>query len=316
MHKSAMLRMKWFVEHYIKDGADVRVLDIGSYNIFGCYKELFEGYKLQYLGLDLEEGPNVDFIPKDTYSWDELEDESFDYVISGNAFEHIEFPWLTIREIFKKLKWGGFACILAPNSIYEHRYPLDCYRYYADGFRALAKWGGFTVIDVTVSGVPDENVSREWTDEGNNDTMMVLAKTSEKPDLDAFPKFKCERRYKHAFEWSRRYFCLLKWIETKNKEEKLEHFIKENGFRNIYVYGYGPIGRLFYELLKGLNTAQIQVIDKNADRIQNICALSLDIEIDESDASCMIISVMDLWIKEELDKRYKKICKYFADELF
>lgn len=274
------------------------------------------GYKLQYVGLDIEAGPNVDFIPKDVYSWDELEDESFDYVISGNAFEHIEFPWLTIREIYKKLKWGGFACILAPNSIYEHRYPLDCYRYYGDGFRALAKWGGFKVIDVSVSGIPDENVSPEWTNEGNNDTMMVLVKTYEDIDLDAFPRFKCERRYKHAFEWSRRYFYLLKWIGTKDKEEKIEKFIIEKEFHNIYIYGYGPIGKLLYELLKRLDMFQLQVIDKNAANIQDLHVLDLDEEIDETNASCMLISVLDLWIKDELDVKYNKICKYFADELF
>lgn len=316
MHKSAMLRMGWFVEHYVKDGENVKVLDIGSYNIFGCYRELFKGYKLQYIGLDLEEGPNVDFVPKDAYSWDELEDESFDYVISGNAFEHIEFPWLTIREIYKKLKWGGFACILAPNSLFEHRYPLDCYRYYEDGFRALAKWGGFKDIDITVSGVPDENVPNEWMSEGHNDTMMVLIKASEDINLDAFPRFKCERRYKHAFEWSRRYFYLLKWIKTENKEGKIEHFIREKGFRNIYVYGYGPIGQLLYELLKGLDVFQVQVIDKNAANIQDLHVLSTDENIDECNASCMIISVLDLWIKEELDARYKKIRKYLVDELF
>ncbi|MCI8292027.1 MAG: class I SAM-dependent methyltransferase [Hespellia sp.] len=316
MHKSAMLRMEWFVKHYVKDGENVRVLDVGSYNIYGCYKELFEGYKLQYVGLDLEEGPNVDFIPKEAYSWDELEDESFDYIISGNAFEHIEFPWLTIREIYKKLKWGGFACILAPNSIYEHRYPTDCYRYYEDGFRALAKWGGFTAIDVTVSGVPDENVSPEWTCEGNNDTMMVLIKTTEDIDLEAFPKFKCERRYKHAFEWCRRYFYLLKWIETEDREEKVEHFIQEKGFRNIYVYGYGPIGKLLYELLQQLDIGRIEIIDKNADDIRDLPVLRVGEEIDESEDSCMLISVLDLWLKEELDTKYKKICKYYVDELF
>lgn len=316
MHKSAMLRMGWFVDHYVRDGKNVKVLDIGSCDIFGCYKELFEGYKLQYIGLDLEVGPNVDFIPKDPYLWEELEDESFDYIISGNAFEHIEYPWLTICEINKKLKVGGFACIIAPNSIYEHRYPLDCYRYYADGFRALAKWAGLTVIDVTVSGIPDESASYEWTEEGFNDTMIVLAKAFDGMDIDAFPKFKCERRYKHAIEWSRRYYYLLKWIQTEDKEKKIEHFFKENGFNKIYVYGCGPIGRLLYNLLMKQNMFQVYIIDKNANHIRDLKVINLDEFIDESDISCMIISVLDLWIKEELDTRYKKICKYLVSEIF
>lgn len=35
MHKSAMLRMDWFVKHYVKDGENVKVLDVGSCDIFG-----------------------------------------------------------------------------------------------------------------------------------------------------------------------------------------------------------------------------------------------------------------------------------------
>lgn len=316
MHKSAMLRMDWFVKHYVKDGENVKVLDIGSCDIFGCYKELFKGYKLQYVGLDLEEGPNVDFIPEDPYSWNELEDESFDYIISGNTFEHIEFPWLTICEIQKKLKVGGFACILAPNSIYEHRYPLDCYRYYADGFQALAKWAGLTVIDVTVSGIPDEDASQEWTSEGFNDTMMVLVKPFKGMDLDTLPRFKCERRYKHACEWDRRYHYLVKWIETEDKEKKIKNFFKEKGFCNIYIYGYGPIGKLLYDLLNKTDMFQTQVMDKNADNIQELSVIKFGENIDESTTSCMIITVLDLGIKEELDTKYQNVCKYFVDDIF
>lgn len=176
--------------------------------------------------------------------------------------------------------------------------------------------GGFTAIDVTVSGVPDERVSEDWTSEGTNDTMMVLLKTSEDLELDTFPKFQCERRYKHAYEWSRRYFFLLKWIETEDKEKKIAHFIREKGLSKIYIYGYGPIGRLLYELLKKMGIVQVQVIDKNAENIRDLKVLKLDEAIDESDMSGMFISVLDLWIKEELDTKYKKISKYFVDELF
>lgn len=38
-----MLRMGWFIENYVKDGENKKVLDVGSCDIFGCYKELFEG---------------------------------------------------------------------------------------------------------------------------------------------------------------------------------------------------------------------------------------------------------------------------------
>lgn len=75
---------------------------------------LFEDMDIQYVGADIEKGPNVDVVLKQPYCWDCFEDEEFEYIISGQALEHIEYPWLTMQEIYKKLKWGGIICIIAP----------------------------------------------------------------------------------------------------------------------------------------------------------------------------------------------------------
>ena len=193
MHESAMLRMSWFVDNYIKGKGRVRVLDVGSYNVNGCMRPLFDNTEAEYVGLDIEAGPNVDVVMNEPYNWDNIPDESFDFVISANAFEHIEYPWLTIKLICSKLKQGGFACIIAPNSTPEHRYPFDCYRYFADGFSALGKWGGFQILNVTVSGVPDMHVSQEW-DSVHNDVCMILMKSNSPVKSNDFPAFKYERR--------------------------------------------------------------------------------------------------------------------------
>ncbi len=64
MHKSSILRMQWFVDNYAskitKD--KVRVLDVGSYDVNGSYRHLFDKSKYHYTGLDMEEGPNVDIV--------------------------------------------------------------------------------------------------------------------------------------------------------------------------------------------------------------------------------------------------------------
>ena len=65
MHKSAMLRLKWFVDNYIPKDKEVTVLDIGSYDINGSYRKLFAQTKVKYIGLDIEKGPNVDLVVKD-----------------------------------------------------------------------------------------------------------------------------------------------------------------------------------------------------------------------------------------------------------
>jgi len=130
----------------------IKILDVGSYGVNGTYKEIFcNTEKYLYTGLDVNPGPNVDYVPVDPYRWPELQDEAFDVIISGQAFEHIEYPWLIVEEMNRVLKKNGLICIVAPSRGPEHKYPVDCWRYYPDGFRALAKWVNLEVLDAKTS---------------------------------------------------------------------------------------------------------------------------------------------------------------------
>jgi len=147
--------------------AELSILDLGSQDVNGSYKELFTKPGWHYLGLDMAPGKNVDLVLADPYNWTEIPSASVDIVISGQAFEHIEFIWLTIQEIARVLKPGGQTCILAPSAGGEHKYPVDCWRIYPDGMRALAKYAGLTVV----SAVTDWADAGEW-----KNTMLVASK--------------------------------------------------------------------------------------------------------------------------------------------
>jgi len=140
----------------LKEYSPFRVLDVGSYDVNGNHRDQFD-YPVEYVGLDVIPGPNVDLVVKDPYVWTEITDGSFDVVISGSTFEHIEFPWLTIREIARVLRPGGLAFIIAPSCGPMHRYPVDCYRFFPDGLVALAKWGGLQVVAVESIGKGEFN---------------------------------------------------------------------------------------------------------------------------------------------------------------
>jgi SAM-dependent methyltransferase len=149
MHRSSFERMQAFRDAYLAEveGAPLKVLDVGSASIEGgvTYRDLFGAW--DYLGLDADRAPNVDLTVKDPYHWSELAEASFDVVVSGQAFEHIEWPWLTIMEIARVLKPAGLAAITAPSGGHVHRYPTDCWRYYPDGLPALARYAGLSVIE-------------------------------------------------------------------------------------------------------------------------------------------------------------------------
>lgn len=128
MHHSTHLRMEWFANTYLSSiNGDVRVLDVGSYDFNGSYRDIFADGKFDYVGLDMTAGPNVDVVAENPYSWPMLADQSFDAVISGQTFEHNEFFWLTVQEMVRVLKPDGLLCIIAPRLARRHRYPIDAY---------------------------------------------------------------------------------------------------------------------------------------------------------------------------------------------
>lgn len=142
--------MQSFVDKYLKD-EELSILDVGSLNVNGTYGKSFNNPKWKYIGADIIAGPNVDVVIRYPYIWREFPDNSFDVVISGQTFEHIEFPWLTIKEIERVMKPGAIGCIIVPSSGYEHGYPVDCWRFMPDGLRALCGWAGLEVIEINKS---------------------------------------------------------------------------------------------------------------------------------------------------------------------
>lgn len=123
------------------------ILDIGSQDINGVYRPIFENPVWNYQGVDRVPGKNVDIILQSRYRWNEIDSNSADVTISGQALEHIEFFWITMLEIGRVLKPGGLGCVIAPSAGPEHRYPYDCWRFYPDGLVAMTKFAGLIVIE-------------------------------------------------------------------------------------------------------------------------------------------------------------------------
>jgi SAM-dependent methyltransferase len=154
MHTTSLQMMSTFIDVHLKAfrGTQLQVLDFGSQVVNDSqalsYRDLLDDPLWTYNGVDIEAGRNVDIVLADPYRWTEIPPESADLVVSGQAFEHVQFPWSSMFEIARVLRPGGVAAIIAPSAGYEHRYPLDCWRFYPDGFSALAEYVGCDVVDV------------------------------------------------------------------------------------------------------------------------------------------------------------------------
>ena len=164
MHTSSLSPMSRLVDHYLKDQPSLKVVDIGSWDVNGSYKPFFSQPGWSYCGVDLAAGPNVDLVMKSPYKLP-IASHSVDVLVSGQAFEHIEFFWLTWLEICRVVKPGGLIFLIAPSRGPEHRYPQDCWRFYPDGYRALAAYGSLNLLEVSTDWEPDlHEDSAAWGD--------------------------------------------------------------------------------------------------------------------------------------------------------
>ena len=176
MHTSSYDKMTKFRRAYLRsrEGEEILIYDLGSQNINGCYRPIFDAPRWNYVGLDMTEGENVDLVLQDPYNWREIEAGCADVLISGQTFEHAEFFWLTMQQIARALRVGGLCCIIAPSSGPEHRHPVDCWRVYPDGLRALARYVGFEVLHASTQweDLPQyDQWSNQW-----HDSMLVARK--------------------------------------------------------------------------------------------------------------------------------------------
>lgn len=176
MHESSLAKMLWFFKKYAKKHD--KILDVGSCSIQGdvvigrTYRSLLIEGKVEYIGLDIKPGTNVDLVVKDPYKWAEIKDNTYDLIISGQSFEHMEFFWLVFVEMTRVLKPNGYMCIIVPKYHMQHRFPVDCWRFLPDGMRALAKYAGIKCIKATADHI--EHFFRPGSH--NKDCMGVFQK--------------------------------------------------------------------------------------------------------------------------------------------
>lgn len=173
MHESSVENMKYFIQKYVKDNTDI--LDVGSQEVAGqkgtSYKKLFS-QRVCYTGCDMVGGNNEDIVLDSPYYWGNVRSK-YDYVISGQMMEHVEFPRLTFLEIAHVLKRGGICCVIAPSGGPMHNFPLDCYRYYPDGLVALAHYAHLEVVEVFANY--DKRLY-PYMDENWKDTVLIARK--------------------------------------------------------------------------------------------------------------------------------------------
>ena len=151
MHASSLENMRTCYRRYVEGSAllgreEVVVLDVGGANVNGGYRDVFADGRFRYLGVDLAPGEGIDIVLEDPNRLP-LPDGSVDVVVCGQMLEHCEFFWLMFAEMMRVLRPDGYLFLIAPSAGPIHRYPVDCYRFYPDAYRALAKHAGVHLVE-------------------------------------------------------------------------------------------------------------------------------------------------------------------------
>jgi len=175
VHRTAITNAKLFYDVYVQPLGEVTVVEIGSQNVNGSIRDQFAGVK--YVGLDFARARGVDIVLDDPYSFP-FADNEVDVVVSSSCFEHSEFFWLTFVEAIRILKPGGLFYLNAPSNGPVHGYPVDCWRFYPDSGRALARWAvrqGHDVVEL-------ESYTSDHAGGYLNDYVAVFLKDSSQLD--------------------------------------------------------------------------------------------------------------------------------------
>jgi ubiquinone/menaquinone biosynthesis C-methylase UbiE len=121
------------------------ILDVGV----GSAPYWFLRKDVKWLGMDVVEGPNVNFVLRKDSIWP-IDDFSIDYVLCTQVLEHVEDPAFLISEIKRVLRPGGQVILNAPFLYPFHGMPNDQARYTTSQLEYLFK--EFKIIQVGTLG--------------------------------------------------------------------------------------------------------------------------------------------------------------------
>lgn len=132
--------------------ADKETLDVGSRDYNGTVKSLFSNY----IGLDMEDGANVDIVARA----DEIPfpAESFDVVVTTEMLEHDPYFWHSMPEMARVLRPGGYLILTTRGiNFHLHGYPDDYWRFTESALAHLFEYAGLNVIEVVPDWYPDHS---------------------------------------------------------------------------------------------------------------------------------------------------------------
>ncbi|CAN5733791.1 hypothetical protein BH10BAC2_BH10BAC2_16350 [soil metagenome] len=136
MHLNSELLFRRYALPFFK--SNLKVLEIGPGTIPSVFNKLINNSEIEWHTLDFSGcGDNLTYIIESPYDFP-VENDYYDIVFSAQVMEHVEKIWLWLKEIKRVVKKDGLIITINPVSWPYHLAPVDCWRIYPSGIKALA----------------------------------------------------------------------------------------------------------------------------------------------------------------------------------
>ena len=143
MHLNSELLFCKYASPYFKEKC--KVLEIGPLGFPSAYQKIINNPAITWHTIDFEGSNFIDTaVSKLTYKLESayhfpVEDESYDIVLSGQVIEHVGKIWMWLKELKRVTKINGIIITINPVSWPYHEAPIDCWRIFPAGIKALAE---------------------------------------------------------------------------------------------------------------------------------------------------------------------------------
>jgi SAM-dependent methyltransferase len=155
MHRNSELMFLKHARSHFRPA--MRVLEIGPDGAPTTYQRLVGESSIVWDTVDLADAPNrelLTFRAESEYRFP-ITDGAYDIVISGQVIEHVRKVWVWIGEVARVCKPGGRVITVNPVNWPYHEGPVDCWRIYPEGMRALYEEAGLDVEVAVFEGLDD-----------------------------------------------------------------------------------------------------------------------------------------------------------------
>ncbi len=142
MHRNSQLLFEKYALDYFVPGT--RVLEIGPGAFPSDYQRAAQRDGVQWDTLDIYDSPKLTYANAPLYSFP-IAPDTYDIVLSGQVIEHVGKIWRWMAELARVTKPGGRVITICPTSWPFHEYPIDCWRIFPDGMKALSEDAGLVV---------------------------------------------------------------------------------------------------------------------------------------------------------------------------